>query len=174
MATPTAAAAVPTPQPTPTVHFAHVAGVETDKTIIPDPKFSAWPHINLKEAQRLQKARGVVFADMRAKVEWDQSHIPGAICVPQGEFDAYYSKSEKKFKKARIIVVYCHGVGCHLSDLGCQHFHDKGYKNVVNFYGGWPDWSGAKLPIQDGQGKLIVSTPVPAPAMSPTPTPQAK
>lgn len=147
----------------PVVSFASIDGVETDRSFTPDATFAAWPHVNLKEAQRLQGMHGVVFADARSKVEWDQGHIPGALPVPLGEFDASYKKYEKKFKKARYIVVYCHGPGCHLSDMACKNFHDKGYTNVVNFYQGWPGWSDAKLPTEDREGKI--TTPPPATAV---------
>ena len=144
--------------------FAHVAGVETDESIDVQDSYMAWPHINLKEAQRLHAQKHVVFADARAKVEWDQAHIPGALPVPLGEFDKYYKERQKKFERASIIVVYCHGVGCHLSDMACQKFREKGHKNVVNFYGGWPDWSGAKLPQENREGKPPLPTPTPSPA----------
>lgn len=150
---PTAAAAA-SPAPTAVVTFAVVKGVNTDKSIAVEAAYAAWPHISLEEAQRLHKMKGVVFADARAKVEWDQSHVPGAIPVPLGEFDAYYAKNAKKFKTAKYIVVYCHGVGCHLSDMACKHFHEKGHRNVVNFYSGWPAWSGAALPTQNSAGVI--------------------
>ena len=152
----------PTAQASPTPKFVDLKGVHTDRSFTPSPEFAAWPHINLAEAQRLRALGGVVFADARAKVEWDQGHIPGALPAPLGEFDAYYSKNEARYKKARYIVVYCHGPGCHLSDLGCKHFAEKGYHNVVNFYQGWPGWSEAKLPIEMGTGTIVTPTPAPA------------
>lgn len=151
------------PQPTPNITFAVVPGVETDHNIIAQGEFGNWPHISLKEAQRLHGMKGVVFADARSKVEWDQSHIPGALPAPLGEFDAYYKKYKKKYDKARYIVVYCHGVGCHLSDMAAKNFVGKGYKNVVNFYGGWPDWTAAQLPVEDMRGKAPKPAPVPSP-----------
>jgi rhodanese-related sulfurtransferase len=162
----------PAAQPLPTaeaVPLAHIPGVETDTSFTPDKVFSDWPHISLKEAQRLLPLKGVVFADARSKVEWDQAHIPGALPVPLGEFDAAYKKNEGKFKRARFIVVYCHGVGCRLSDMACMDFRKKGYRNVVGFYGGWPAWSTAALPVQDLNGKISVPKPQPSPQATPTP-----
>lgn len=156
-------AVLPMPQPTPNVTFAEIEGVETDRAAIPQAKFAAWPHISLKEAQRLHGLKGVVFADARGKVEWDQSHIPGALPAPLYEFDLYYKKYQKRYQKARTIVVYCHGVGCQLSDIACEKFTQKGHKNVVNFYSGWPAWSNSKLPIEDMRGKKVKPTPVPTP-----------
>jgi rhodanese-related sulfurtransferase len=130
------------------VPLAHVEGVNTDPSIEVPPQYAAWPHINLEEAKRLLAMKGVVFADARSKVEWDQSHIPGALPVPLNEFDKYYDLNKGKFQSAKVIVAYCHGVGCHLSDRACMMFQGKGHKNVVNFYAGWPAWSEAKLPTE--------------------------
>ena len=173
--TPVSIVPAPTPKPLP---FATIKGVETDRSIIvTQAEFAGWPHISLAEAQRLLAMKSVVFADARAKVEWDQGHIPGALPVPLGEFDAYYKKNESKFKKAKYIVAYCHGVGCHLSDMACKNFVAKGHHNVVNFYGGWPAWTGAKLATQDLAGKITTPAPetstaaagVPSPSLSPGP-----
>jgi rhodanese-related sulfurtransferase len=151
------------PTPTATIPITVIDGVVTDRSFTPDAQFAAWPHVNLEEAQRLKALHGVVFADARSKVEWDQAHIPGALPVPLGDFDNAYKQFEKKFKNARFIVVYCHGPGCHLSDMACKDFRAKGYKNVVNFYQGWPGWSDAKLPVEDKDGKITTPS-----ALSPT------
>jgi rhodanese-related sulfurtransferase len=161
---------LPAPQPTPVVTFAEVAGVETDRDTVPLEMYAAWPHITLKEAQRLHGMKRVVFADARSTAEWDQAHIPGALPAPLGEFDTYYKKYRKRYDRAKYIVVYCHGVGCHLSDQACKNFVEKGYKNVLNFYSGWPAWSGAKLPTQDKAGLVTTPTPASTPTVTVTAT----
>jgi rhodanese-related sulfurtransferase len=117
----------------------------------PDEWAKAWGHIHLDEAKKLQADTGVLFADARAKVEYDQGHIPGAIPLPLGEFDQYYEKYKSRIKAAKKIVTYCHGVGCKLSDKVAQKlYNDKGHKNVVGFFGGWPQWQQNNLPIETG------------------------
>ena len=140
--------------------------------VTPDPRFreEAWakkfPHISLETAQALQKRKNVVFVDGRAKVEWDLSHIPGAVILPVGEFDKYYADNKKKLMKAKILVSYCHGEGCRLSDMLAQKLYDKGFKNIAVFWGGFPAWEGAKLPLVDKKGKTF-KTPTPVPTQTP-------
>jgi 3-mercaptopyruvate sulfurtransferase SseA len=69
--------------------------------------------------------------------------------MPLGEFDKYYAEYESKIKNASKLVTYCHGVGCKLSDKVSQRlYRDKGHKNVASFFGGWPQWSQANLPVE--------------------------
>ena len=117
----------------------------------PDDWAKAWGHIHLDEAKKLQADPSVLFCDARAKVEYDQGHIPGAIPLPQGEFETYYKKYESRIKHARLLVTYCHGIGCKLSDKVAKSLHDDHhYKNVSSFFGGWPQWQQNNLPIETG------------------------
>ena len=121
------------------------------KNYKPDDWAKAWGHIHLDQAKAWSNDPTVLFADARAKVEYDQGHIPGAIPLPVGEFDTYFKKYEAKIKKARKIVTYCHGVGCKLSDKCAQKlYNDHKFHNVVSFFGGWPQWQQANLPIEVG------------------------
>ncbi len=112
-------------------------------------------HITLAETQRLLKKKGTVLVDGRSKSEWDQSHLKGALPLPLGDFDKDYSTYEKKLKKAKIIIAYCHGKGCHLSDSVAQDLVNKGFTNVAVFWGGYPEWSAAHLPLVDKNGKTV-------------------
>ena len=142
-----------------------------------DPRFNVadyawkWPHVSLEEAQILHKRKDVLFVDGRAQVEWEASHIPGSVPLPIGEFDKAYAKYEKKIKAAKILVSYCHGEGCRLSDMLAQHLVDKGHKNVAVFWGGFPAWDGAQLPLADKNGKLIPRPLATTVSLTPNPTP---
>lgn len=137
-----------------------------------DPRFMVkeyavkFPHISLEEAQKLHSRSDVVFVDGRAMVEWEASHIKGAVPMPVGEFDKNYDKYKKKLKGAKILVSYCHGEGCRLSDMLAQKLVDKGHHNVAVFWGGFPAWDGAKLPLYDKKNVLI-ARPTPGPAAAP-------
>lgn len=135
--------------------------------VTPDARFnmpdysSKWPHISLEEAKRLQARKDVVFVDGRARVEWEQSHIPGAVSLPLGEFDPAYGSEIKKLKHARILISYCHGEGCRLSDMLAQKLISKGHHNVAVFWGGFPAWTQAGLPMQDKHGKAVANPAAP-------------
>ena len=159
------AADAPTPAPAPTAKLTP----HSTPPVTPDPRFTdltyknKWPHIDLAETQRLMKKKGTILADGRSMSEWEQSHLPGALPLPLNDFEANYAKAEAKLKKAKIIIAYCHGEGCHLSDSLCQNLVNKGYTNVAVFWGGYPAWSGAHLPMEDKHGNPI-SQPTPVPA----------
>jgi hypothetical protein len=79
--------------------------------------------------------------------------------MPLGEFDKYYEIYKDKLKKAHLLITYCHGVGCKLSDKVAQRLYndpkDKvqpghSLKNTGAFFGGWPQWQQHNMPIETG------------------------
>lgn len=125
--------------------------------VTPDPGYNKpdfslkWPHISLEEARRLHGLPGVLFVDGRTYSEWEKSHIPGALSLPGGEFDKRYAMNRAKIRKALILVSYCHGANCGLADYLAQLLSDKGHRNVAVFWGGFPAWQAAKLPLERGK-----------------------
>jgi predicted sulfurtransferase len=135
-------------------------------------------HITIEEGKKMFKDKRVLFCDARAKAEYDQGHIPGAIPLPAGEFDKYYFKHFKRIKKAKKLVSYCHGIGCRLSEKTANALVEKGEKNVMVFFGGWPQWNEHKLPVESGDPFAndipVMPTPVPTPVpVSSSPTASA-
>lgn len=157
----------PVPTATPVTSFK-----DSKAQVTPDPSFQVpgfaerYPHVSLNEAKRLHAMKDVVFADGRNYSEWQHSHIPGAVSLPVGEFDARYAKVAKKLKKAHVIVAYCHGENCRLADHLAQQLVGKGFSNVAVFAGGFPAWSNTGLPLTDEKGKLL-----PTPTFQATPKP---
>ena len=158
----TAPAAAPTAAPTPKPLYVDYQPPDWAK---------AKEHVTLDMAKKMAKDKGVLFCDARAKVEYDQGHIPGAIPLPTGEFDKYYNQHLKRIQKAKKLVTYCHGVGCRLSEKSANSLVDKGHKNVAVFFGGWPQWSEHKLPVEVGD--TFASDVAPAPTAVPTVAPKA-
>lgn len=143
---------------------------------VPPDWAKAKEHIGLEQAKKWVNDKGVLFCDARAKVEYDQGHIPGAIPLPVGEFEKFYNMHLQRIQKARHLVTYCHGVGCRLSEKCANALVDKGYNNVAVFFGGWPQWQMHNLPIETGDpfasdAALVVPTAVPAPATLSGPLP---
>jgi rhodanese-related sulfurtransferase len=106
----------------------------------PDPAYGRpefadkWPHINLAEALRLHGKRGVVFVDGRS-------------------VDKRFPMLKRKLAKAKIVVTYCHGVTCGLSENLAQLLSDQGLRNVAVFYEGFPAWAGAGQPLEASPSK---------------------
>jgi rhodanese-related sulfurtransferase len=121
-----------------------------DAVAIPDWA-KAWKHYKWEEAKAAWEAKDALFIDARAKSEYDQAHIPGAIPMPVGEFDKYYAMYEGKIKHAKHLITYCHGVGCQLSNKVAQKlYNDKHFRNVGSFFGGWPQWQQHNMPVETG------------------------
>lgn len=129
-------------QPQPTIDF---------NAYQPEAQYSAWEHVHFEDAKRLNQDPLNLFVDARAKVEYDQGHIPGAIPLPSGEFDKYYDMYKSKIKKAKKLISYCHGAGCKLSEKTAEQlFKQKGHKNVAVFFGGWPQWQQNNMEVETG------------------------
>ena len=117
----------------------------------PDAQYMAWEHIHLDDAKKFSTDPNMLFVDARAKVEYDQGHIPGAIPLPSGEFDKYYEMYKSKIVKAKKLISYCHGIGCKLSEKTAEQlYNSKKHKNVAVFFGGWPQWTQNNLPVEKG------------------------
>jgi len=104
------------------------------------------PRIDLDEAKYLYKSGKAVFIDARALTEYQEAHIAGAIPIPAGSAATDIPKFANVLKN-KVLVSYCHGVGCHLSDKTAYALYDAGYRKVCIFFGGWPQWTQANLPI---------------------------
>lgn len=103
--------------------------------------------IGLDEAKYLYDSGKAVLIDSRAYGEYEQAHIKGAISIPVGTAVQDIEKNKSVLsQKDKVLITYCHGVGCHLSDKTAYSLYDAGYKNVVIFFGGWNSWSEANYP----------------------------
>lgn len=110
-----------------------------------------WKHYDWDKAKHAWETREGLFLDARSRMEYEQGHIPGAIPMPMGEFDANYEKYKSKIKAAKVLIPYCSGVSCQLSNKLAQRlWQEKGHRNVANFFGGWPKWQQHNMPIETG------------------------
>jgi len=101
--------------------------------------------IGAKDAAALENA---VFLDAREAVEYEVSHLPGAINIG---YDRLSLKPVKNVDKSRPVVVYC-TVG-YRSERAAKKLRKKGFTNVYNLYGSIYAWKLAKLPLEDATGK---------------------
>ncbi len=87
-------------------------------------------------AARLLSAEKFQLIDVRELYEWDESHIEGAVLIPQDEF--YDGRAQEKISRDLPIVLYCH--------LGVRSAHalsalrQSGFENVSHLLGGIVSW----------------------------------
>ncbi len=106
------------------------------------------PKIHIEEAKALFESGRALFIDARSEQEYKQSRIPGSIFISAGDQPSKIETLAEKLK-GKVLVPYCHGAGCHLSDKVAHRLHDMGYKKVAIFFGGWPEWTQAAMPIEE-------------------------
>ena len=85
-----------------------------------------------------------VIVDVRRQDEFDEGHIPGAICIPNESI--IDTQPEELPDLDQIILVYCRSG--RRSKEASQKLFDMGYTNVFEF-GGIIDWTGEVVTGED-------------------------
>ena len=84
----------------------------------------------------------VVLIDSRPKKrKYDKGHIPGAISIPDSEFEKKMAMLPED--KSTPLIFYCGGLKCKLSMKSSKKALAAGYTNVRYFPTGFPSWKKA-------------------------------
>jgi rhodanese-related sulfurtransferase len=103
-----------------------------------EPKSAEYTKITADEAVSMMEDGGMfILLDVRTEEEYNESHIDGAILIPDTEIEERATE-ELTDKDARILI-YCRSG--RRSALVAQALADMGYTNVYDF-GGIIDWAG--------------------------------
>lgn len=93
------------------------------------------PVITGEEAKaRLEANPDAILLDVRTQEEYDEGHIPGAVCFPNEDI---LPELPLPFEKDAEILVYCRSG--RRSAQAAEKLTDMGYSNVSDF-GGIQDW----------------------------------
>ncbi len=99
---------------------------------------NTYKQISQEEAQRIMdEEEGYIILDVRRLDEFEEGHIPGAICVPNEEI--VDTPPAELPDKDQLILVYCRSG--RRSKEAAQKLADMGYSNICEF-GGIMTWSG--------------------------------
>lgn len=85
----------------------------------------------------MQKESGYIILDVRTEEEYEEKHIPGAICIPNEMIGT--EEIEALPDKNQLIMVYCRSGN--RSKKAAEKLVKLGYTNIVEF-GGINDWQG--------------------------------
>jgi len=86
--------------------------------------------------------KGVLLIDSRpAARQYDPGHIPGAINIPDTQFDKQLSRLPAD--KSTLLIFYCGGYDCMLSHNSAFKAEKLGYTNVKVYPAGMPEWKTA-------------------------------
>ncbi|MFN0118224.1 MAG: rhodanese-like domain-containing protein [Elusimicrobiota bacterium] len=108
-----------------------------------DPEF-----VSLAEVIQIQKDQSSFIIDARTSQEFTIGRIPHSRNLPFYEMEKFQNDAMKGIDTDDAIIIYCEGVGCELSFFLGREFQTQGYQNVRIFYGGYPEWKNAGLPIE--------------------------
>ena len=95
-----------------------------------------YKNITQQEAKEIMDTQGgYVILDVREQEEYDEGHIPNAICISYLELE---EKAEDVLTdKDQMLLVYCRSG--RRSKIGAQTLVELGYTHVLEF-GGILDW----------------------------------
>lgn len=101
--------------------------------------------------------QGIPVYDVRGQQEFNEGHVPGAIHVPYKEASAKepeFDASDDSFELGKLpqdknsaLLMYCDGTTCWKSYKSASMAIKNGWKNIIWFRGGFPEWKAAGLPI---------------------------
>ena len=108
----------------------------TDETMEDVGVKGEYVQINAEEAKKLMDTeKGYILLDVRTPQEYESSHIPGAILIPDNEVE---ERAKRELPdKDQLILVYCRSGN--RSKTASQILANMGYTNVKEF-GGINDW----------------------------------
>ena len=103
--------------------------------------------IDAVTAKALYDRGGVRFVDVRAVLDFDKGHIPGAINLSLIT-DLSKAGLSKTVGKDEEVVFSCHGKHCPYSAYASAKALAWGFTRVYRFAGGYPAWHDAGYPIE--------------------------
>ena len=95
-------------------------------------------HVSMNDiVQIMVENENYIILDARTQAEYNQGHIPNAICIPNETIDE--SVVNKLPDKNQMILVYCRSGN--RSKQAAEKLKKLGYTNLIEF-GGIIDWKG--------------------------------
>ncbi|MDP2874797.1 MAG: rhodanese-like domain-containing protein [Holophaga sp.] len=153
-------AAIPTPaQPTPALptpaQFPKAPTLKPTPSEVPTPQTPSQPvrEIASAEAWAVFQA-GAPFLDARRSADFEAGHIKGAfnLSVWESTLDEHLVEFEAKTNRPpeAPLVLYCSGGGCEDSHLLASRLFKMGYRNLLIYRDGYPDWQANGRPVAAG------------------------
>ena len=95
-------------------------------------------HISMNDiVQIMEENENYIILDVRTIAEYNEGHIPNAICIPNETIDE--NVVNKLPDKNQMILVYCRSGN--RSKQAAEKLKKLGYTNLIEF-GGIIDWKG--------------------------------
>ena len=111
----------------------------------------------MRQNVEIPPKKGVMIIDSRpAARQYDPGHIPGAINIPDSQFDKQVDKLP--VDKATLLLFYCGGLECMLSHNSAFKAEKLGYTNTKVYPAGSPEWKakGAQMSVSAAYIKKLI------------------
>jgi rhodanese-related sulfurtransferase len=112
-------------------------------------KGDAAAEIEAREAKK-RLDEGALFLDARPIDFYKMSHIPGALPLPEDDFERAFGRLEATLRSRFDIVVYCSGYGCEASHIVARKLKERQIQAAI-LHEGWPAWTDAGYPTRAGE-----------------------
>lgn len=90
--------------------------------------------------------KGALPLDARPRDFFEMSHIPGAVSLPEEDFEAAFARIEPRLRQSLDVLVYCAGFGCESSHVVSRRLKQRGIPAAI-IEEGWPAWIEAGYPV---------------------------
>ena len=104
--------------------------------------------VDVQQAKR-RLDHGALFLDARPRAFYEMGHVPGALPLPEDDFDRAFVQHGSALRQRFDIIVYCSGYGCEASHIVARRLKQQGIQAEV-LQDGWPAWEEARFPISSG------------------------
>lgn len=105
----------------------------------------------LDTVKRFFDAEAALLLDTREREDYAKGHIPGALLYPYDEVRDNPAILDGLDPAGRPIIAYCGGGTCEISMGVADALIAKGYRKVLVYMGGLPEWEAAGYPIVRGE-----------------------
>jgi len=109
--------------------------------------------VQIATVKRFFDARAALFLDARDPAEYEKGHIPGAIRLTSAEAQNEPERTKALPVQGRPTIVYCEGGTCEASLDLARFLLESGFKKVLVYMGGYPEWDAAGHPVERGSGR---------------------
>ncbi|MGH7730791.1 MAG: rhodanese-like domain-containing protein [Candidatus Eiseniibacteriota bacterium] len=109
--------------------------------------------VQVATTKRFFDARAALFLDARDAAEYEKGHIPGAIRLTNAEAQNEPERVKALPVTGRAIICYCEGGTCEASLDLARFLLESGFKKVLVYMGGYPEWEAAGHPVERGSGR---------------------
>ena len=92
----------------------------------------------------------ILFVDARSRAAYAEGHLPGAVSLPNEEFEPAYGEVAGQLVAGVPLVAYCEGGDCTVSHSLAKALRQGGYDDVRVLTGGIEAWQEAGLPLEPG------------------------